>query len=308
MSAFSKLKKNRSSSFQELSEQLDKMNKGGYDKDDDKYWKLSVDKSGNGMAIIRFLPVSDGDDLAIPMVQMWDHGFQGPGGWYIENSLTTLGKNDPVSEYNSTLWNNGTDAGKEQARKQKRRLNYHANIYVVKDSANPENEGKVFLFKFGRKIYDKLNAAMNPEYADEVPFNPFDLWEGADFKLKARNGDGGYRTYEPSSFDTPGTLGGFSDDKLEEIYNQQYSLKEINDPKNFKSYDELKARLYKVLGLDGGTPDTGPSAMDDDDEEDFKPKFKEKSKPKTEERRAPSMDEDDDDSLEFFKSLAESDD
>jgi hypothetical protein len=304
--SFSALKKGRSKSFTALNEQLQKMNSGGYSNEDDKYWKLTVDKSGNGMAVIRFLPAPEGEDL--PFVQMWDHGFQGPGGWYIENSLTTIGKDDPVSEYNSQLWNNGTDAGKEQARKQKRRLNYHANIYVVNDPANPENNGKVFLFKFGKKIFDKLNNAMNPEFEDERSMNPFDFWEGANFRLKARNGDGGYRTYEPSSFDAPGTLGDMSDEELEAVWKQQHSLQEIVDPKNFKPYAELKAKLYKVLALDGGA--TAPTTKAEDDDEpamDFKPSFKEKSAPKAAEEPSPAFDEDDDDSLEFFKNLADDD-
>ena len=309
--SFSALKKNRSTSFNKLNEQLQKMNSGGYEKDDDKYWKLTVDKAGNGYAVIRFLPAPEGEDL--PFVQLWDHGFQGPGGWYIENSLTTIGKDDPVSEFNSQLWNNGTDAGKEQARKQKRRLNYYANIYVVKDSANPENEGKVFLFKFGKKIFEKLNSAMNPEFEDEQAVNPFDFWEGANFKLKARNNEGGYRSYEPSSFDNTGVLTKpdgtlLTDEELEAVWKQQHSLQEIIDPKNFKPYEELKAKLYKVLGLDGGTHAPQTKAEDDDEPAmDFTPKFKEKSSPKFDEEPSPAFDEDDDDSLEFFKSLADDD-
>lgn len=304
--SFSALKKSRSKSFDKLNQQLSEMQSGGYKNDDDDYWKLTVDKSGNGSAVIRFLPAPPGEDM--PFVQMWDHGFQGPGGWYIENSLTTIGKDDPVSEFNSQLWNNGTDAGKEQARKQKRRLNYHANIYVVSDKANPDNEGKVFKYKFGKKIFDKLNSAMNPEFDDETPINPFDFWEGANFRLKARNGDGGYRTYEPSSFDAPSTLGDFSDEELETIWKKQYSLQEIVDPKNFKPYEELKAKLYKVLALDGGTHAPQPRAEDDDEQAmDFKPSFKEKPEPRHEEDPSPVFDEDDDESLDFFKSLAEDD-
>ena len=306
--SFSSLKKNRSNSFEKLNSQLQKLN-NATPSNNDNYWKLEVDKAGNGYAVIRFLPAPSGEDL--PFIRVFDHGFQGPGGWYIENSLTTIGQDDPVSEYNSQLWNNGTDAGKDEARKQKRRLNYHANIYVVKDPTNPENEGKVFLFKFGKKIFDKLNAAMNPEYEDEQALNPFDFWEGANFKLKARNGDGGYRTYEPSSFDAPSAL--LDDDaELERVWQSQHSLNEIVDPKNFKTYNELKAKLYKVLGLDGSQHAPKTSAEDDDVEMDFSPKFKERSAPVTIEAPSPSLNEstfggdiDDDDDLDFFKSLAD---
>ena len=167
-----------------LVKEVDKMNKAG-SSGDERLWKLECDKSGNGYAVIRFLPAPNGEDL--PFVKLYSHAFQGPGGWYIENSLTTLGQKDPVSEYNTMLWNNGTDAGKELARKQKRKLTYMANIYVVKDPANPANEGGVFLYKFGKKIFDKLTAAMQPEFEDEEAIDPFDFWQGANFKLKAKN-------------------------------------------------------------------------------------------------------------------------
>ena len=307
--SFAALKKARSSSFDKLNSQLQKLDNNTPNKNDD-YWKLEVDKAGNGYAVIRLLPEPTGEDL--PFVRVFDHGFQGPGGWYIENSLTTLGQDDPVSEYNSQLWNSGVDANKEIARKQKRRLSYHANIYVVKDPANPVNEGKVFKYKFGKKIFDKLNAAMNPEFEDESPLNPFDFWEGANFKLKCRNGDGGYRTYEPSSFDTPSAL--LEDDaELEKIWQSQHSLQEVVDPKNFKSYSELKAQLYKVLALDGSQHAPTTTAEDDDMEMDFTPKFKERTAPAQSEAPSPTYDEalpstgstDDDDDLDFFKSLAD---
>ena len=307
--SFAALKNARNSSFDKLNQQLQKLDNAAPNQSDD-YWKLEVDKAGNGYAVIRFLPAPDGEDL--PFVRIFDHGFQGPGGWYIENSLTTVGGEDPVSEYNSQLWNSGVDANKEIARKQKRRLNYHSNIYVVKDPANPQNEGKVFKYKFGKKIFDKLNQAMNPEYADETPLNPFDFWEGANFKLKARNGDGGYRTYEPSSFDTKSVL--LNDEaELESIWKSQKSLKEIVDPKNFKSYAELKAKLYKVLALDGGKHAPTHTAEDDEQEMSFAPKFSERSAPSMEQSSSPSHKEaafttpstDDDDDLDFFKSLAD---
>lgn len=309
-SSFASLKKARSSSFDKLNSQLQKLNSNGISNDKDDYWKLEVDKAGNGYAIIRFLPAPDGEDL--PFVRVFDHGFKGPGGWYIENSLTTIGQDDPVSEFNSQLWNNGTDAGKEEARRQKRRLSYHANIYVVKDPTNPQNEGKVFKYKFGKKIFDKLNAAMNPEFEDESPINPFDFWEGANFKLKARNGDGGYRTYEPSSFDSTSVLLE-DDEELETIWKSQSSLQDIVDPKNFKSYAELKAKLYKVLALDGGQHAPTTKAEDDNVEMDFKPTFKQAEAPAIREESTPKFgnetasfsSSDDDDDLDFFKSLAD---
>lgn len=313
MSNFSALKKARSSSFDKLNSQLQKMTTPGGGNQNEDYWKLEVDKAGNGYAVIRFLPAPTGEDM--PFVRLWDHGFQGPGGWYIENSLTTIGQEDPVSEYNSKLWNDdGSNAAKEQVRKQKRRLNFHANIYVVRDSSNPQNEGKVFKFKFGKKIFDMLNDAMNPQYEDESPINPFDFWEGADFKLKARNVEG-YRNYDKSEFASSAPLADpdgntLSDEQMEEVWNQQHSLQGIIDPKNFKSYDELKAKLFKVLGLDGRSHAPMTTAEDDDGEVDFTPKFKERSAPAMEEAPSPSgitssSDDDDDDTLDFFKGLAD---
>ena len=306
--SFSALKKQRTNSFDKLNQQLQKMTTPSGN-DDEGYWKLEVDKAGNGYAVIRFLPAPPGEDM--PFVRMWDHGFQGPGGWYIENSLTTLGQEDPVSEYNSKLWNeDGSNAAKDQVRKQKRRLNFYANIYVVRDPANPSNEGKVFMYRFGKKIFDMLNDAMNPQYEDETPINPFDFWEGADFKLKARNVEG-YRNYDKSEFAEPAPLSdpdgnALSDEQLEEVWNQQKSLAEIVDPKNFKSYDELKAKLYKVLALDGGARAPHNSAEDDEPEMEFKPNFKERQAPKMEETPSPtSIDDEDDDTLDFFKSLAD---
>ena len=213
---------------------------------DDRIWKPERDKSGNGFAIIRFLPQPEGEDL--PWARVWNHGFQGPGGWYIENSLTTIGQKDPVSEYNTTLWNNGTDAGKDQARKQKRRLNYYSNIYVIKDGSNPQNEGKVFLYRYGKKIFDKLNECMNPEFEDETPINPFDFWEGADFKLKVRTLDG-FVNYDKSEFDSPSALFDGDEGALEKVYNQQHSLSELISPDNFKTYSELKQQLDRALGV-----------------------------------------------------------
>jgi len=249
MSSFANLK-SASSNLDKLAKAIEKLNSAETPTKEDNFWKPEVDKAGNGYAVIRFLPqpAVDGDD-ALPWVKVFNHGFQGPGGWYIENSLTTLGQKDPVSEYNTQLWNSGIEANKEVARKQKRRLSYMANIYVVEDSKNPQNEGKVFLYKFGKKIFDKINEAMNPAFEDEKPLNPFDMWAGANFKLKIRKVEG-YQNYDKSEFESPSALLN-DDEKLEAIWKKEYSLKEFLAPENFKSYDELKARLDKVLGVDG---------------------------------------------------------
>ena len=297
---FSKLKANSGKkSLEELNAKLAKVSGTQESKSDDRFWSPSVDKAGNGYAVIRFLPAPPNED--VPFIRMFDHGFQGPGGWYIENSLTTLGKNDPVSEYNSQLWNSGIEANKEIARKQKRRLHFISNIYVVTDSGNPENEGKVFLFKYGKKIFDKLNEAMNPQFADEAPLNPFDLWAGANFKLKIRNVEG-YRNYDKSEFDTSKPL--LSDDEeLEKIWKSEHSLQAFLDASNFKSYDELKARLMKVLAETSGSKSVRAEEEElpwrNNDEEEA-PTFKAAPAPKL-----AAVDEDEDDeSLEFFKKLA----
>ena len=211
---------------------------------DERLWKPELDKSGNGFAVIRFLPAVEGEDM--PWAKVWNHAFQGPTGqWYIENSLTTISQKDPVSELNSSFWNTGLESDKEIARKQKRKLQYFSNIYVVSDSKHPEIEGKVFLFRFGKKIFDKLMAAMQPEFEDESPINPFDFWEGANFKLKIRKVDG-YWNYDKSEFDSPTAL--FDNDgQIEEVWKKAYPLAEFTAASNFKSYDELKQRLDTVL-------------------------------------------------------------
>lgn len=301
-SSFASLKKSRNSSLDKLLKETAKVNSGGQQKQgaDDRFWKPEVDKSGNGYAVIRFLPEPAGEDL--PWVRIFDHGFQGTGGWYIENSLTTIGQKDPVGEYNSQLWNNGTDAGKEQARKQKRRLKYYSNILVVKDPANPQNEGKVMLFQYGKKIWDKLNEAMNPAFEDETPINPFDFWEGADFKLKIRNVEG-YRNYDKSEFDSTSELFDGDDERLESVYNGLHSLQEFVSPDKFKSYDELKARLDKVLGLSGSPAPVSKAEEYEEPQVAPAPVAKTAPAPKQEEV---SFD-DDDDSLSFFEKLAEED-
>jgi len=252
--SFATLKKNRQNELEKLTSELSKLNSSPQNREQDDYWKPEVDKSGNGMAIIRFLPAPEGED--VPFVRIWDHGFKGPGGWFIEKSLTTLGQKCPVSEYNSMLWSQGTEADKTFVRTYtKRRLSYISNIYVVKDPANPENEGKVFLYKYGKKIFDKLTDMMSPEFDDETSVNPFDLWEGANFRLKMRNVEG-YRNYDKSEFDSPSALSD-DDEELEKIYNKEKSLAALVDPSNFMSYDELKSKLYRALALDGnGTANT----------------------------------------------------
>ena len=261
---------------------------------DERLWKPQVDKAGNGYAVIRFLPASKDEEM--PWVRVWNHAFQGPTGqWYIENSLTTINQKDPVSEYNTQLWNSGVESDKEIARKQKRKLQYYSNIYVVSDSVNPSNQGKVFLFRYGKKIFDKLSEAMQPAFEDETPINPFDLWEGANFKLKIRKVDG-YWNYDKSEFDKPSKLND-NDDEMEKIWNTQYSLKDFTAPSNFKSYDELKTRLDAVLT---GSVTTGKSAaqMVDEDSTDFKPTFKSEPSPEIESTS------EDDDAMNYFEKLA----
>lgn len=213
---------------------------------DERQWKPTVDKAGNGYAVLRFLPAPEGNEL--PWVRYWDHGFKGPTGqWYIEKSLTSIGQQDPVGELNSRLWNSGIESDKETARTQKRRLHYVANVLVESDPANPQNEGKVFLYTFGKKIFDKIMDVMQPQFQDEDPVNPFDFWEGASFKLKIRNVEG-YRNYDKSEFASPAPLLGGDDGELEQVYEQLFDLNEFTDPAQYKTYDELKARLALVLG------------------------------------------------------------
>jgi len=245
--SFSNMKKSSGANISELTAQADKINKKSESYKDDRFWRPELDKSSNGYAVIRFLPSVENEDL--PWARLFSHGFQGPGGWYIENSRTTLGEKDPVSEMNTKLWNTGLERDKEIARKRKRRLNYISNILVVSDPANPQNEGKVFLYKFGKKIFDKINEAMQPEFEDETPINPFDFWGGANFKLKVRK-VAGFINYDKSEFDSSSELFDGDDAKLEELWKTQYALSEFTDPSNFKSYDELKSRLHTVIGDD----------------------------------------------------------
>jgi len=285
--SFANLKANRTASMSKLLAAADKLNTNKYEADD-RFWSPTVDKAGNGYAVIRFLPACEGEDVA--WIRYWDHGFKGPTGrWYIENSLTSIGQTDPVSELNSKLWNassNDESAERKQARNQKRRLHYVANILVVSDPGNPSNEGKTFLFKFGKKIWDKIDDLMHPQFQDEQPINPFDFWGGANFKLKIRQVEG-YRNYDKSEFDKPSPLHGGDDKQLEAVYKQLQPLKDLIDPKNYKTYAELKKKLIEVLGdaaIDGpGTaedvqaqsspsprrsapaPEAGPTASTEDE-------------------------------------------
>jgi len=302
---FASLKKNRGSALEALTKELNKASTTTQSNSkDDRFWTPEVDKAGNGSAIIRFLPAPNGED--VPFVRIWDHGFQGPGGWYIEKSLTTIGKNDPVAEFNSTLWNVSTDDNsptRKQARDQKRRLSFVSNIYVVKDPANPANDGKVFLYKYGKKIFDKLNDLMNPQFDDEKPVNPFDLWEGANFRLRIRKFEG-YRNYDKSEFEKTSALSD-DDSVLETVYSKEYSLQGFLQPSEFKTYDELKARLHKVLGLDGSAAKSTSRAEDDEIWKEEAPKFKAKEAAPARVAVAAADDDDDEDGLDFFKKLAE---
>jgi hypothetical protein len=258
----------------------------------ENFWRPEVDKAGNGIAVIRFLPSSakDGDD-ALPWVKYYSHGFQGPGGWLIDNCLTTKNQKCPVCEHNSGLWNSGIKANKDIVSKQKRKLNYIANVYIVSDPKHPENEGQVKLFRFGAKIFDKLTEAMNPQFEDESPINPFDLWKGANFKLKIRKVEG-YQNYDKSEFDSPSPLSN-DDDKMEKIWQAEFALSELVGDSEFKSYDDLKGRLEKVLGLNGEVPvrTTVEQA---------------KAAPKPPVREPEMVSDDDEDDLSYFSKLAES--
>ena len=307
---FTQLKKNSGkAALEKLTSELQKLGSGNQESSsDDRFWYPNVDKAGNGYAVVRFLPAPPNED--VPFVRLWEHGFKGPTGkWYIEKSLTTIGQNDPVGELNSVLWNSTNDDGapaRKQAREQKRKLGYISNVYVVQDQLNPENNGKVFLFKFGKKIFDKLNEAMNPQFADEDPLNPFDFWDGANFKLKIRNVEG-YRNYDKSEFASKSPI--FDDDaQIEAVWKRQHSLKQFIDPSTFKSYDELKRKLNTVLGLDSPAaparrPATVGEGQIDDEIPWLEPKEQKVAAPKPQMEMA-STAEDDDDDVSFFKKLA----
>ena len=264
---------------------------------DEREWKPTVDKAGNGYAVVRFLPAAEGQD--VPWVRYWDHGFKGPTGrWYIEKSLTSIGKDDPVSEMNSQLWNSGREEDKQVARDRKRRLHYVSNIYVVSDPGNPANEGKVFLYQYGKKIFDKIMDVMQPQFQDETPVNPFDFWGGADFKLKIRQVEG-YRNYDKSEFASPSEFLGADDAKLEAVYGALHNLGEYIDPAQYKSYGDLKKKLFEVIGETeiANTHSTAESvALDEDVSYEDKPSTPTPVAAKSEE---------DDDAMSFFAKLAQ---
>lgn len=305
------MKKQSKTAYQSLASEMDKMTKRSESYKDDRLWRAETDKTGNGYAEIRFLPAPDGEDL--PWARVWHHGFRGPGGWYIENSLTTIGLKDPVSEMNNVLWNSGSDGDKAIARDRKRKLSYISNILVISDPKHPENEGKVFLFKYGKKIFEKIQGAMNPEFQDEKPINPFDFWTGANFKLKIRQVDG-YANYEKSEFAAPSALMGGDDADLEKLWKKQYSLKEFTDPKNFKTYDELKTRLEQILGgniravASESAAKGGAEAAAFDEDETPAPAVKKAAPPQPTKKPAPVKDDDDaEDALSYFEKLAQDD-
>ena len=301
--SFSDLKKQSSlgSLTQKLVKEVEKMNNTGGGGADERLWKPELDKTGNGYAVIRFLPSTEGED--IPWAKMYSHAFQGPGGWYIENSLTTVGGKDPVSEHNRELWNSGNESDKDVVRRQKRKLSYYANIYVVKDPTNPQNEGGVFLYKFGKKIFDKVMEAMQPEFEDEDAINPFDFWQGANFKLKIVKKDG-YWNYDKSEFDKVSPLLE-DDDALEALWKKQYSLTALVASDQFKSYDDLKKRLDSVLGhKQPSRPRLDEEVESEDtDRGSFTPDFK--SKAPVAAAPVASASEEEDNALAYFQRLAE---
>ena len=294
---FKDLKKTSSANIDQLITEMDKLSGGGKSYIDDRYWTLPLDeKTGNATALGRFLPVAK--DNNIPWVSLFSHGFQGPGGWQIENSLTTLGQPDPVSETNSELWNTGIDANKDIVRKRKRKQHFITNILVVSDPRNPKNEGKVFLYKFGKKIFQKIQDALKPEFETDKPIDVFDLWKGANFRLKVRKVEG-YPNYDNSFFEAASPICEGDEAKMEMVWNSEYDLKEIVSPKNFKTYDELKTRMNRVLG---NTAKAGPTAEAKQTIRESAPKVKAEDAPWA----APEASGDDeDDALAYFKGLAD---
>ena len=302
--SFASLKKqsNLGSLTAKLVKEVEKVNNssgGG----DERLWKPELDKTGNGYAVIRFLPAPDKEE--IPWAKLYTHAFQGPGGWYIENSLTTVGGKDPVSDYNRELWNSGSESDKDTVRKQKRKLSYYSNIYVVKDPTNPQNEGKVFLFKYGKKIFDKVMEAMQPEFEDETPINPFDFWQGANFKLKIVKKDG-FWNYDKSEFDSLAPLLD-DDDALEAIWKKEYSLAAVTATDQFKSYEDLERRLKYVLGKKPAQQRYIPdSELEDESEGKYAVAEKTVAQAVSTPTLSTTVDKDEDDALSYFQKLAES--
>jgi hypothetical protein len=299
--SFANLKKGRSN-FARLAEELEKTQSPQQTTSniDDRFWKPTIGKDGNSYAVIRFLPPADGED--IPWVRVFNHGFKGPGGWLIDNCLTTINKQCPVCESNTELWNTGSQDNQNLARDRKRKLKFLSNIYVVKDPANPDNEGKVFLYSYGKKIFDKLNEAMNPHFEDEARYNPFDFWDGANFKLKYRTVDG-YGNYDKSEFDSQAPLVD-DDSELETIYNQLYSLQEFVSEEKFKSYEQLKERLDRVLGLQQSAVSVETDFVSDDSSYYTEP-TQTKSAPAPEPKSVSYDEDEEDDSISYFERLAD---
>jgi len=303
------LRKMRNTDFGKITSEFEKIanpesSGGNKSYQDDRLWKLEADKAGNGTATLRFLPRVEGDEL--PWVRIFNHSFQGPTGkWYIENSLTTLGEKDPVGELNSKLWNSGSDANKEIARKQKRKLSYICNVLIVSDPKHPENEGKVFLFKFGKKIFDKIMDKARPTFEDEKPVNVFDPFEGADFKLRMRKVDG-YANYDQSTFMDPSELAGGDEEKMVEILNKSYKLSEFLDRKNFKSFEELSKKLSDVLDGEGSSVKSAAALSED---EDYTPPTRSTSTPVASKpvsvSKAPEVTDDDEDVMSYFQKIAD---
>lgn len=313
MSGFASMKKNAQSSIDRLSKEMTKLT-SNKSYEDDRFWTLQRDKAGNGYAIVRFLPAVEGEDL--PWVRLFSHGFQGKGGWMIENCPTTVGKKCPICEANNELWASGLESNKGIARDRKRKLTYISNILVVSDPSNKENEGKVFLYKYGKKIFDKLQEVMNPTTPDDPKFNPFDFWQGANFKLKAHM-DSGYVSYEKSGFQNQTQLLDGNDKALEALWKTQHALQPFVAPDQFKSYEELASRMEQVLR--GGPAEGSAVKAEEADPEDFRSKMKSASqslatdlpeKPaakKPAAKPAPTGDDDEEDAFSYFKKLADED-
>lgn len=298
--SFSDMKK-RMSQVDRLTQEINKTQNKSESYKDDRFWKPEVDKAGNGYAVIRFLPACEGDE--VPWARVFSHGFQGKGGWFIENCPTTLGKKCPVCESNNELWNSGIESDKEIARDRKRKLSYISNIIVMHDPANPDNEGKIFLYKYGKKIFDKITEAMQPEFEDETPINPFDFWEGANFKLKIRK-VAGYINYDKSEFESTSALYEGKDSLLEPLWKKQYALSEFTDASNFKDYTELATKLDSVLGDNPKETHYESKSAEDvaPKDEDFTPKFN-----RTEEPASTTEDIEEEDALSYFEKLASED-
>ncbi len=292
--SFSDFKKKSKNSIEQLAKKLEQDVGTKKNFKDDRFWRPELDKTGSGYAVIRFLPAGANED--IPWAKTYTHAFKGKGGWYIENCPTAIEQKCPVCEINNELWNSGIESDKNIARDRKRKLSYISNILVISDPANPQNDGKVFLFKYGKKIFDKIQEAMKPDFQDEKPVNPFDLWGGSNFRMKIRN-VAGYTNYDKSEFDSPSALFDSDDKKLEALWNKLYPLKEFTDPSNFKSYDELKKKVNTVLGSNIRDTSTDDSTVEDDIEEPISPK------PSSKKKSSPEPD-DDMDAMSYLEKLA----